>query len=121
MKFYCTDNLKTIHTLQAFCKGSKNVDLKSLIAFPNEVPFHSAIKQGIKISSTSTGLQLAVIIRRHLTWVWQSKKYLQNGNLDSQQSKINIPPLTSALEPSLLSSSRSCNVTNHNIRIHITI
>ena len=37
-----------IHTLQAFSKGCKNDDLKSVIAFPSEVLFDSATKQGIK-------------------------------------------------------------------------
>lgn len=37
-----------IHTLQAFSKGCKNDNLKSVIAFPSVVLLNSAIKQGIK-------------------------------------------------------------------------
>ncbi|KEH30506.1 hypothetical protein MTR_4g073670 [Medicago truncatula] len=33
------------HTLQAFCKDSKNDDLKSVTEFRREVPRHSATKQ----------------------------------------------------------------------------
>lgn len=93
--------LKMIHTLQAFCKGSKNDDLKSLTAFPSEVPLHAANKQ------------VAISIRR-----WSNDFNNQTGLF---KYKINIPPLTSALKPSLLSSSRSCGVTNQYIRIHINI
>jgi hypothetical protein len=46
------------HTLLAFNKGSKNDDLKSVMALPSEVPLHSATKQCIKI--TFNKLQLAL-------------------------------------------------------------
>lgn len=45
IRVYYRNYIKMIHTLQAFCKGSKNEDLKSLTEFPREVPLHSATKQ----------------------------------------------------------------------------
>lgn len=40
-----------LHTLQTFCKGCKNDDLKSVTEFPREVPLHSATKECIKITT----------------------------------------------------------------------